>query len=55
MLQHIRRFDGNKGTRMAWFYHGIDQEMYQRGQITIYARLPGIVPALTQKIRSLSS
>jgi len=55
MLQHIERFDGNKGTRMAWFYHGIGQEMYHRGQITVYARLLGIEPALTQKIRSLTS
>ena len=55
MLQHITRFDGNKGTRMAWFYHGIDQEMYHRGQITVYARLLGIVPALTQKILGMTS
>jgi uncharacterized damage-inducible protein DinB len=55
MLQHIERFDGNKGTRMAWFWHGIDQESYHRGQITVYARLLGIVPALTQKIQAMSS
>jgi uncharacterized damage-inducible protein DinB len=55
MLQHITRFDGNKGTRMAWFLHGIDQEMYHRGQITVYARLLGIVPALTQKILAMTS
>jgi uncharacterized damage-inducible protein DinB len=34
MLQQILRFDGNKGTRMAWFHHGIAQEMYHRGQLT---------------------
>jgi uncharacterized damage-inducible protein DinB len=55
MLQQIIRFDGNKGTRMAWFWHGIDQEMYHRGQITVYARLLGIEPALTKKIRAMSS
>ena len=55
MLQHITRFDGNKGTRLAWFLHGIDQEMYHRGQITVYARLLGIVPALTQKILAMTS
>lgn len=54
MLQHITRFDGNKGTRMAWLYHGIDQEMYHRGQTTVYARLLGIEPALTKRIRSMS-
>jgi uncharacterized damage-inducible protein DinB len=51
MLQHIVRFDGEKGTRLAWLYHGIDQEMYHRGQITVYARLLGIEPALTKRIR----
>jgi len=51
MLQHITRFDGNKGTRMAWLHHGIDQEMYHRGQLTLYARLLGIEPALTKRIR----
>jgi len=55
MLQYIERFDGNKGTRLAWFLHGIDQEMYHRGQITVYARLLGLVPALTQKIQAMSS
>lgn len=55
MLQHITRFDGNKGTRLAWFLHGIDQEMYHRGQITVYARLLGFVPALTKKILAMTS
>jgi uncharacterized damage-inducible protein DinB len=55
MLQHIKRFDGGKGTRFAWLWHGIDQEMYHRGQITIYARLLGIEPALTRRIRGASS
>jgi uncharacterized damage-inducible protein DinB len=55
MLQHITRFDGNEGTRMAWLCHGIDQEMYHRGQITVYARLLGIEPALTKMIRSMMS
>ena len=55
MLQHIARFDGNKGTRLAWLHHGIDQEMYHRGQITVYARLLGIEPALTKRIRGATS
>ena len=54
MLQHIERFDGKKGTRLAWLLHGIDQEMYHRGQITLYARLLGIEPALTKRIRGAS-
>lgn len=44
------QFDGSKATRYSWFHHGIAQEMYHRGQMTLYARLLGIVPALTQMI-----
>lgn len=51
MLQFIKRFDGQPGTRLAWLHHGIAQEMYHRGQLTTYARLLGIEPALTKKIR----
>jgi len=51
MLQFIKRFDGLPGTRLAWLHHGIAQEMYHRGQLTTYARLLGIEPALTKKIR----
>jgi uncharacterized damage-inducible protein DinB len=55
MVQRIQRFDGSPGTRLAWLFHGIDQEMYHRGQITVYARLLGIEPALTKQIRGASS
>jgi uncharacterized damage-inducible protein DinB len=51
MLQRIQRFDGQLGTRLAWMHHGIDQEMYHRGQLAIYQRLMGITPALTKLIR----
>ncbi|MHC4708918.1 MAG: DinB family protein [Planctomycetota bacterium] len=51
MLQLIARFDGQLGTRLAWLHHGIAQEMYHRGQLTMYARLMGLEPALTRKIR----
>ena len=50
MLQHIRRFDGEMGTRLAWMHHGISHEEYHRGQLALYARLIGRVPALTRKI-----
>ncbi len=50
MLQHIRRFDGKMGTRLAWMQHGIAHEEYHRGQLALYARLLGRVPALTQLI-----
>lgn len=51
MLQLIERFDGELGTRLAWMFHGIAQEMYHRGQLCTYERLMGIVPALTKRIR----
>jgi len=50
MLQQILRFDGQKGTRLAWFHHGIAHEMYHRGQLATYARLVSLKPALTKKI-----
>ena len=50
MLQFITRFDGVPGTRLAWMNHGIAHEEYHRGQIALYARLVGRVPALTQLI-----
>lgn len=51
MLQTMIRFDGERGTRLSWMYHGIDQEMYHRGQLALYARLIGVTPALTKRIR----
>jgi len=50
MLQYIRRFDGIEGTRLAWMHHGVTHEEYHRGQLALYARLIGKVPALTQLI-----
>jgi len=50
MLQLIRRFDGRMGTRLAWMNHGISHEEYHRGQLALYARLLGRIPALTQRI-----
>lgn len=52
MLQHIRRFDGRLGTRLAWLWSGSGHEYYHRGQLASYARLQGIEPALTKKIRA---
>lgn len=50
MLQLITRFDGEQGSRIAWMNHGIAHEEYHRGQLALYARLVGRVPALTQLI-----
>jgi uncharacterized damage-inducible protein DinB len=51
LYQWIEQFDGSLGTKFTWFQHGIAQEMYHRGQLTTYARLMGVVPALTKAIR----
>lgn len=51
MLQFIKRFDGQLGTRLAWLCHGISHEEYHRGQLAVYQRLMGIEPALTRQIR----
>jgi uncharacterized damage-inducible protein DinB len=50
LWQYMERFDGLPGTKIQWLHHGISQEMYHRGQLTTYARLMGLIPALTQKI-----
>ena len=50
MMQLITRFDGEQGSRLAWMNHGISHEEYHRGQLALYARLVGRVPALTQLI-----
>lgn len=54
MLQTIVRFDGERGTRFAWMHHGISQEEYHRGQLATYARLLGLMPALTKRIRGVA-
>lgn len=51
MLQRIRRFDGLRGTRLAWFHHHVAHENYHRGQLALYARQMEITPALTRKIQ----
>lgn len=50
MYQLLTRFDGIKGTKFTWWHHGIAQEEYHRGQLTVYERLMGLTPALTQRI-----
>jgi uncharacterized damage-inducible protein DinB len=50
LLQRIRQFDGSYATRYSWFHHGVAHEEYHRGQLALYARLLGRIPALTQMI-----
>lgn len=50
MLQRIHRFDGLRGTRLAWLQHHVAHEYYHRGQLALYARQLDITPALTRRI-----
>ena len=52
MMAPITNFDGSTWTRTQWFFHAMTEEMYHRGQLTTYARLMGLVPALTQRIEA---
>ena len=35
MLQYVRRFDGEHGTRLTWLHHGIAHEEYHRAQLAL--------------------
>jgi uncharacterized damage-inducible protein DinB len=50
LLQPIVQFNGVPATRLTWLNHAIAHEEYHRGQLALYARLLGRVPALTQII-----
>ena len=49
MLQNIRQFNGEPATRLRGS-HGVAHEEYHRGQLALYPRLVGRVPALTRLI-----
>lgn len=51
ILRPILQFNGEPATRLTWFHHHIAHEDYHRGQLTLYARLTGQVPALTQQMK----
>jgi uncharacterized damage-inducible protein DinB len=50
LLRQIVQFNGEPATRLTWLNHAIAHEEYHRGQLALYARLMGRVPALTQLI-----
>ena len=50
LLSPIRQFNGSTAARLTWLQHAIGHEEYHRGQLALYARLLGRVPALTQLI-----
>ncbi len=47
----MKRFDGKEMTKLGFMSFAIAHEMYHRGQLTVYERLLGIEPMLTQKFR----
>ena len=51
MKNTMKRFDGKEMTKLAFMSFAIAHEMYHRGQLTVYVRLLGIEPMLTQKFR----
>jgi uncharacterized damage-inducible protein DinB len=53
--QLVTGFDGNKITKMTLLQFTLSHEMYHRGQLTVYQRLLGIEPALTELFRRFTS
>ena len=51
MKNTMKRFDGKEMTKLAFISFAIAHEMYHRGQLTVYERLLGIEPMLTQRFR----
>lgn len=52
MMALIMQFDGTSASRLSWMSHGVAHEEYHRGQLALYARLLGLEPALTQRMRA---
>jgi uncharacterized damage-inducible protein DinB len=50
LMKPIRQFNGVPASRISWMHHGVSHEEYHRGQLALYARLLGAVPALTKVI-----
>ena len=53
--QGMTRFDGKQCTKIEMLNFTVAHEMYHRGQLTVYERLLGIEPALTQFFRKMMS
>ncbi|MBN1449361.1 MAG: DinB family protein [Bacteroidetes bacterium] len=52
MMQLVPKLDGTRETRLTILQDTIQHEMYHRGQLTVYARLLGLEPALTKDLHS---
>lgn len=53
--QTMTRFDGKQCTKFEMLNFTVAHEMYHRGQLTVYERVLGIEPALTQFFRKMMS
>jgi uncharacterized damage-inducible protein DinB len=53
--QLVSVLDGKQITKAAMLQFTLAHEMYHRGQLTVYQRLLGIEPALTEMFRQLTS
>jgi uncharacterized damage-inducible protein DinB len=51
MKNMMTRFDGKQMSKFSFMSFAIAHEMYHRGQLTVYERLLGIEPKLTQRFR----
>lgn len=51
----MTRFDGKPCAKLEMLNFTVSHEMYHRGQLTVYERLLGIEPALTQFFRKMMS
>jgi uncharacterized damage-inducible protein DinB len=49
----MRRFDQKEVSKLEFLNSAIAHEMYHRGQLTVYERLLGVEPALTQHFKKL--
>ncbi len=49
----MRRFDQKEVSKFEFLNFAIAHEMYHRGQLTVYERLMGVEPALTQHFKKL--
>jgi len=53
--QLMSGLDGKQVTKAAMLQFTLAHEMYHRGQLTVYQRLLGIEPALTEQFRQLTN
>lgn len=53
LQEMMQRFDGKEVSKLDFLNFAVAHEMYHRGQLTVYERLLGVEPALTQYFKKL--